>query len=185
MSQIYLDQSAIQDLISHREKIFDEHKQVYDKYGIDILANDTLSSLSIWEIVHQYDPAYNTNFHRNGEDGRSGNTLIENKCSTVTPSRTKGTVGKAGFQFHAQGDLNHARYIFAVRRKDNLKLARIWDIQTATGVAAVQQCLAQGKQNWINKGKPNHDAIVVPEKLLLTLPVSSTQVIDGCVVYQV
>lgn len=185
MTQKYLDQQAIEDLISHRDQIFAEHKKVYNKHGIDILANDTLSSLSIWEIVHQYDPNYNTNFHRNGEDGKSGATLVENKCSTIAPSRTKGTVGKAGFQFHAQGDLNHERYIFAVRRKDNLKLARIWDVASTDGVAAVQQCLADGKQNWINKGKPNHDAIVVPEKLLLTLEVSSTQIIDGCVVNQV
>lgn len=181
----YLDQAAIEDLISYREKIFAVHREVYDKYEIDILANDTLSSLSIWEIVHRYDPEYNTNFHRNGEDGKSGTVLIENKCSTVAPARTKGTVGKAGFQFHAQGELNHARYIFAVRRKDNLKLARIWDIASPHSIAAVQQCLEAGKQNWINKGKPNHDAIVVPEKLLLELPVLSTQVIDECVVKQI
>lgn len=181
----YLEKPAIEDLISYREKIFAVHKEVYEEYGIDILANDTLSSLSIWEIVSKYDPDYNTNFHRNGEDGKSGEVLIENKCSTVAPSRTKGTVGKAGFQFHAQGHLAHDRYIFAVRRKDNLKLARIWDIGSAGGVAAVQQCLEEGKQKWISKGKPNHDAIVVPEKLLLTLPVIETIIIDDCKVIKV
>ena len=181
----YLEKNKIEDLISHREKIFAVHKEVYDNYGIDILANDTLSSLSIWEIVSQYDADYNTNFHRNGEDAKSGQVLIENKCSTVTPSRTKGTVGKAGFQFHAQGHLVHDRYIFAVRRKDNLKIARIWDVISPTGIAAVQQCLEEGKQKWISKGKPNHDAIVVPEKLLLTLPVVETLTVGACVVVKV
>ena len=181
----YLETSAILDLIAQREKIFAVHREVYEKYGIDILANDTLSSLSIWEIVCQYDSQYNTNFHRNGEDGRSGQTLIENKCSTVAPSRTKGTVGKAGFQFHAQGQLAHDRYIFAVRRKDNLKIVRLWDIASPAGLAAVQQCLEQGKQGWIDKGKPNHDAIVVPEKLLMNLPVVEAQEINGCQVFKV
>lgn len=182
---IYLDKDSMKELIAQREKIHDVRKEVYNKFGIDILANDTLSSLSIWEIVSQYDPNYNTNFHRNGEDGKSNGVLIENKCATVAPSRTKETVGKAGFLFHAQGKLNHDRYIFAVRRKDNLKLERIWDISSAKGVAAVQKCLHEGKQQWINKGKPNHDAIMVPEKLLDTLTVVKSTKLDGCIVYEV
>jgi hypothetical protein len=181
---IYLDTDSIKELIAHREKIHDVRKEVYNKFDIDILANDTLSSLSIWEIVRQYDPDYNTNFHRNGEDGKSKGVLIENKCATVTPA-VKGTVGKAGFQFHAQGKLDHDRYIFAVRRKDNLKLARLWDISSAKGVAVVQKCLHAGKQQWIDKGMPNHDAIVVPEKILFDLQENESEIIDGCMVYKV
>lgn len=181
----YLDTDSINDLISQRERIFAVHREVYDKYGIDILANDTLSSLSIWEIVSKYDSDYNTNFHRNGEDAISGEVKIENKCATVTPSKTKNTVGKAGFQFHAQGSLAHDRYIFAVRRKDNLKIARLWDIASESAVAAVQECLFAGRQGWIDRGMPNHDAIVVPEKLLFDLPIVESMIIDGCTVYKV
>lgn len=181
----YLEEQAIKDLISHRDKIFAEHKAAYEKYGIDILANDTLSALSMWEIVSQYDPDYNTNFHRNGEDAKSKEVIIEQKCATVKPSKKKGTIGKSGWQFHAQGGLEYPRYIFGVRRKDNLQIVRLWDISSKSAIAAVQKCLLDEKQKWINKGKPNHDAIIVPEKLLMDLPVIETRIICGCVVTKI
>lgn len=181
---IYLDQNTIQDLITYRDRIFSLAEEVYQKHGIDILANDTLNALSIHEIVTQYDSDYNTNFHRNDEDAKSNGVLIENKCATLKPN-AKGVVGKGGWQFHAQGKLNYDRYIFAIRRKDNLKLVRMYDITGANAIAAVQQCLAELKQAWIDKGKPNHDAIAVPEKLLLDIkPISRTQ-INGCEVIKV
>lgn len=178
----YLEPNAIKDLISHRDKIFAEHKQAYEKYGIDILANDTLSALSMWEIVSKYDPNYNTNFHRNGEDAKSQDVIIEQKCATVKPSKKKGTVGKSGWQFHAQGGLEYPRYIFGVRRKDNLQIVRLYDICSPAAITAVQDCLLEQRQRWIDRGKPNHDAIAVPEKLLLNLPVLATVGINGCTV---
>ena len=181
---IYLDQPTIDSLIEYRNKIFALANEVYEQHGIDILANDTLNALSIHEIVTAYDKNYNTNFHRNEEDARSGTTLIENKCATVKPSK-KGMIGKSGWQFHAQGKLNYDRYIFAVRRKDNLKIVRLYDISSKTGIRTVQKCLDELKQNWIDRGKPNHDGIVVPEKLLLDLPVVSTKSIGGCNVINV
>lgn len=178
---IYLDQDKIRDLIQFRDRIFAEHAVAFERYGIDILANDILSSLSMWEIIIQYDSEYNTNFHRNGEDARSGEVLIERKCATVRPGK-RGQVGNSGWQFHAQETDKSTRYIFAVRRKDNLKIVRLYDIASAEAVKAVRDCLEQGRQGWINKGKPNHDAILVPEKLLKTLPVVKQLVIDNCVV---
>lgn len=179
---IYLDKSSILDLVSFRNKIFEEHAKAYQKYNIDILSNDILSSLSMWEIISQYDQDYEPNFHRNGEDGRSKDVLIERKCSTVKPTKTKNTVGNSGWQFHAQETQKCARYIFAVRRKDNLKIVRIYDIVSKSAIQTVRDCLDNGREQWIKKGKPNHDAIVVPEKLLLTLPKQEVLNIDGCVV---
>jgi len=181
----YLDNKSIQDLISHRDKIFAEHQNAYKKYGLDVLANDTLNALSMWEIVSQYDPDYNINFHRNGEDAKSNDVIIEQKCATVKPAKKKNTVGKSGWLFHAQGNLDYPRYIFGVRRKDNLQIVRLWDISSPGAVNTVQQCLDAEKQKWINKGKPNHDAISVPEKLLLGLPVIETLLISGCVVTKI
>ncbi len=179
---IYLEKEKILDLIDFRNKIFAEHAKAYEKYNIDILSNDILSSLSMWEIISQYDPDYEPNFHRNGEDGRSKDVLIERKCSTIKPSKRKDSVGKSGWQFHAQETQKCSRYIFAVRRKDNLKIVRIYDIASPTAIKAVQDCLAEGRQKWIDKGKPNHDAILVPEKILIDLPAIKTLHINGCAV---
>jgi hypothetical protein len=180
---IYLDENTVQNLITYREQVFAIAKDVMDKHGIDILANDTLNALSIHEIVKTYDANYNTNFHRNDEDAKSGSVLIENKCATKEPNR-HGVVGKSGWQFHAQGKLNYDRYIFAVRRKDNLKIVRLYDITSPPVISAVQNCLADLKQKWINKGKPNHDAIAVPEKLLLDFKPTRTSTINNCAVIE-
>jgi hypothetical protein len=181
---IYLDKNSIKSLIDYRDHIFELAQQAYKQHNIDILANDTLNALSIHEIVSVYDPEYNTNFHRNDEDAKSGDILIENKCATKEPNK-KGVVGKSGWQFHAQGKLNYDRYIFAIRRKDNLKIVRLYDISSPTATKAIQDCLTELKQVWIDKGKPNHDAIVVPEKLLLDLTHIDTTWINGCMVIKI
>lgn len=181
---IYLDEDTVADLISYRDRIFDIAQEVYAKHEIDILANDTLNALSIHEIVSEYDKNYNTNFHRNDEDAKSNGVLIENKCATKAPN-AKGMVGQSGWQFHAQGKLNYDRYIFAIRRKDNLKIVRLYDIEGENSVAAVQACLAELKQKWIDKGKPNHDAVVVHEKLLMEQTVISRTQIRGCEVIKI
>ena len=184
MPDLYLDQSDIQDLVAARDRIFAEHHRVWQTHQIDILANDTLSALGIWEVVKQYDNDYNINFHRNGEDAKSQSVLIEQKCATVEPGK-RGGIGMANFQFHAQGKLNYDRYIFAVRRKDNLALVRLWDVASEPAVQLVQGCLAVGKQTWINKGKPNHDGILMKEKDLRVLPMIQTLQINGCQIHRI
>lgn len=181
---IYLEEKTIQDLINYRDKIFALAEEVMKNYGIDILANDTLNALSIHEIVKTYDSDYNTNFHRNDEDAKSGDVLIENKCATKEPNK-KGVVGNSGWQFHAQGKLNYDRYIFAIRRKDNLKIVRLYDITSAHATTVVQSCLSTLKQKWIDKGKPNHDAIVVSEKLLADIEPIKTVIINNCKVIKI
>ena len=49
-------------------------------------------------------------------------------------------------------------------------------------ILVVQKCLLEQKQKWIDKGKPNHDAIIVPEKLLLELTPTETTTINDCLV---
>lgn len=178
---IYFEEEKIKDLVQFRNKIFSEHRQAFEKYGIDILSNDILSSLSMWEIINQYDKNYSPNFHRNGEDGKSGEILIERKCSTKLPNK-KGAVGNSGWQFHAQETDKSSRYIFAVRRKDNLDVVRMYDIASIEAIKIVRDCLEKERQKWINKGKPNHDAILVPEKLLKTLTPKETLTINNCLV---
>ena len=179
----YIEADKIRYLLVHRDAIFAEQKAAYQKTGIDLLANDTLNALSMWEIVSQYDSDYNTNFHRNGEDAKSGEKIIEQKCATKEHTKRTGLVGLSGWQFHAQGGLEYPRYIFAVRRKDNLQIVRIWDVQSTVATDTVKQHLLDLKQRWIDRGKPNHDAIIVPEKLLLDLPQVKNMVINNCTVH--
>jgi hypothetical protein len=83
----YLLKHEIQDLIYIRNIIFPEREKAYKKYLIDVLDNDTLSSLQIYEIVSEYDDSYNINFSRNGEDAQSNGINIEHKCSNIKPTK--------------------------------------------------------------------------------------------------
>lgn len=178
---IYLSIDQIEDLIKHRNNIFLEHAQAFQKYSIDILSNDILSSLSMWEIIREYDKNYEPNFHRNAEDGKSGTILIERKCASVRPSK-KGGVGKSSWLFHAQETIKSTRYVFAVRRKDNLQIVRIYDIKSKPAIAKIEDCLADQRQRWIQKGKPPYDGITVPEKLLLTIAPKKQFNVKNCIV---
>ena len=79
----YLEKPANKELNEYRQKIFDIRKEAFAKFGIDVLDTDTLSSLSIYEVVSQYDTDYNINFSRNGEDAKSNGVLAEQKCSKI------------------------------------------------------------------------------------------------------
>lgn len=181
---IFLNKDQILDLINYKNIIFDKRNEVYDCYNIDILSNDILSSLSMYEIIFEYDKDYTPNFHRNGIDGKSSDILIERKCSKKTPNK-KGEVGLSDWKFHAQEKNKADRYIFGIRRADNLKMVRIYDIQSNNALHAIHQCLENGKQKWINKGRPNWDALVVPEKILIDLPPIEKFNIKNCVIIKI
>jgi hypothetical protein len=178
---IYLDHAQITDLIAMAEQVNKIRDNAYSKHGVDILTNDVMSSLSMYEIIKDYDPDYNPNFHRNGEDGRSGSVLIERKCATKLPNKS-GNISGAGWLFHAQETDKSSRYIFAIRNKNNSKIVRIYDIQSDQALAVVKGCLDAGRQEWINRGKPNHDAVTVPEKILSDLPLIKEMTIKDCIV---
>lgn len=183
----YLDSASITELIKVKNRIFSVRKTAFSKYHLDILDNDVLSSLSIWEIVSQYDTNYDINFARTKEDAISNGVLIEQKCSKVDgferngnfieaifnkktnryPNSKTDKKNTASFQFHAEGDLEYPRYIFAVRRKDTLKLLRLYDISSTGNVNMVQKHLLAEKLKWLSKGKKKHDVIMISEKVLL------------------
>jgi hypothetical protein len=177
----YLEVDAIKDLIETRDRIFAERKEPYLKYTVDVLDNDVLSSLSIYEIVSQYETNYNINFARNGEDAMASGVIIEQKCSNI-----KKVTAKAGFQFHAMGTLEYPRYILAVRQKENLKILRLYDISTAENVQMVQEHLLGERLAWLERGrldesKMKRDVILLPEKTLKEkLVVSEQLVINNC-----
>jgi hypothetical protein len=183
----YLKPETLAQLDEYRRKIFALREEAYQLTNIDVLDNDTLSALSIYEIVRQYDPDYNINFARNGEDAMSviNNliVLIEQKASKISRYKKTGLYKLAAFQFHAMGNLEYDRYIFAARDEATLSLIRIYDISDPVHCLQVQAHLLAERATWeaknIELGKTQkRDVIVLPEALLQQFAATTT-VIDG------
>jgi hypothetical protein len=192
----YFKTSELDVMNQAREQIFAIRTSIYRQFKIDILDTDALSALSIYQIVSQYDPDYNVNFARNGEDAKSLGVLIENKATrvagplTATGKPRKGAGTDAAFQFHAMGDLDHARYIFVARNKEDLSVMRIYDISTKENRQVVLDHLIGERNNWLsrsagNQAKMKRDIILLPEKTILEkLSFTSKTVIDNCQVFK-
>lgn len=192
----YFSSDCLVEMNEIRKKIFAEREKIYKKYKIDILDTDALSALSIYEIVVQYDPDYNINFARNGEDAKSNGILIEQKATRVEGALTK--TGKprknagtdAAFQFHAMGDLDYPRYIFVARNKNDLSVMRIYDISENKNRKKVLDCLMSERQSWLDRSKGDQkkmkrDIIVLAEKFILdNIKFNSQQTINGCEVFK-
>lgn len=155
-----------------RKIIVQERTKAYLQTGIDLLDNDNLSALAIWDIVRQYDTDYNVNFARNGEDAISNGIIIEQKCSSIKPNKS-GAVGNAVWQFHAMGDIEYPRYIITVRNKATLEPVRLYDISNPESVKAIADILLNQREQWLEKGKENavknmkRDVITLTEKFIV------------------
>jgi len=184
----YLDPAVLKELDEYRKRIFAERESIYQKYRIDVLDTDTLSSLSVYEIVSQYDADYNINFARNGEDAKSQGVMIEQKCSRVEKRKKSNTYPDALYQFHAMGDLIYPRYILVSRDKATLALVRMYDISQSVNVKLVQDYLLHERRLWedrcaIDKKYMKRDVIGIPELVLKEkLIVTSQQTINDCTV---
>lgn len=192
----YLNPTSLYEMDEARKRIFADRETIYKKFKVDILDTDALSSLSIYNIVKQYDPNYNINFARNGEDAKSGETLIEHKASRVEGSFTTKT-GKlrknagldAAFQFHAMGDLEHQRYIFVARCKDDLSILRMYDISNKDNCKKIINHLMSERQKWLDRSsgdpsKMKRDIILISEKQILEQIKFNNTTIDNVVVYR-
>jgi hypothetical protein len=179
----YLKPEVLAQLDEYRRQIFDLRQEAYALTGIDVLDNDTLSALSIYEIVRQYDPDYNINFARNGEDAKSLDVDIEMKASRIERKKRSGVYGLAGFQFHAMGNIEYDRYILVTRDKATLSLIRIYDIEGAENCLQIQAHLLAEREAWLARGrkdqaKMKHDVIQLPEALLQRFTATKSM-IDG------
>lgn len=192
----YFDAASLAAMNQARQKIFAERLAIWKTYQIDILDTDALSALSIFQIVRQYDPGYNINFSRNGEDARSGDVLIEQKASKVPGALTrtgkprKGANSDAAFQFHAMGDLDYPRYIFVARHQEDLAVLRIYDIAQSHNRATILNHLMSQRQAWLSRSKGDlskmkRDIITLPEKLILdSVQLLPPMIIDHCRVFR-
>jgi hypothetical protein len=192
----YFDSASLKEMNDARQEIYKQRELIYQKYKIDLLDTDALSALSIYEIVNQYDPDFNINFARNGEDAKSNGVLIEQKATRVEGPLTK--TGKprknagvdAAFQFHAMGDIDHARYIFVARNKTDLSVVRIYDIGNPSNVQKVVGHLMAERNAWLAKTQGNQasmkrDIIVLPEQFILkNITFGKPMTVNGCQVFK-
>ena len=85
--QKYLSEEIMDSMTPGVMSVINIRNELYSQTGVDILSNDIISSIQMREIIKKYDPEYQPNFHRNGEDGVSGGILVERKCSNVEPKK--------------------------------------------------------------------------------------------------
>jgi hypothetical protein len=170
----YFGDEALEEMQAVLKKIYAEREAIHRKYGVNLLDNDALSSLTIYDIVKQYDSDYNINFARNGEDAKSNDILVEQKTTQVdnNPFTKKGNPrksvgGKVSWAFHVGGDLDHARYIFVVRSKLDLSILRIYDISSVDNRKVVLDALEEKRTAWHQRGFQKNDIIAVSEKTIL------------------
>lgn len=192
----YFDDKSIQEMDAARKRIYKEREFIYKKYGVDLLDTDALSAITIYEIVKQYDPNYNINFSRNGEDAQSNGVLIEQKATRVQgeftktgrPRKNAGT--DASFQFHAMGDIESDRYIFAARHREDLSILRIYDISAASNCQLIVKHLTDERNKWLARSQGNQammkrDIIILHEKFILEqIQFKSKTILNNCTVYK-
>jgi hypothetical protein len=111
--------------------------------------------------------------------------LIEHIASRYERQKRSGQYPSAGFQFHAMGNIEYSRYIFATRDKATLELVRIYDISLDKNTKIVQQHLLGERKKWEDKNKQlgqtqKHDVIILPEDILLNLKDAKKQIINTC-----
>jgi hypothetical protein len=188
----YESKDVIYDLIKMKDSINRIRSDAIKKYQIDICDTDKLSSLDIYQIITEYDSDYNINFARNGEDALSNGVAIEQKTARLPSKYTKTGKKKkkeqlASFQFHAEGDINYNRFIFAARDAKSLRIKRLYDISSKQEVKKVINILVKERELWRNKciaAKKilKRDIITVNESVFLNKcdPLN----INGCLVYK-
>jgi hypothetical protein len=192
----YCTAEQIKDMNEARKQIFAIRTAMFKNYEVDLLDTDAMSALAIRDIVTQYDPNYEINFARNGEDAKSGEVLIEQKTNSV-----KHPVGKSGklrrtggrdadFMFHAMGDIKHTRYIFVARLKTDFTLLRLYDIAAPENTSKIYNELLRMKNEWLNSIQTDakfakFDGIYLKEEFILdNIPFYHNIMVDTCKVFK-
>jgi hypothetical protein len=187
----YCEPSALAEMQNALIKIYNEREIIYRKFGINLLDTDALSSLTIYQIIKQYDSDYNINFARNGEDAKSNGILIEQKTTQVNGTLTKNGKSRKGYgrdanwAFHVGGDLDHQRYVLVARSKIDLSVLRIYDISNANNRKIILDELNNKAVAWHAKGFRKNDIITISEKIILENCTFNTPIIiDNCKIFK-
>ena len=198
---IHLNKADQAEITAAIEQMLVVRNAIQKKFRIDVLETDTISSTAIQKIVEQYDPTFSVNYARNGYDAKNEKGEAESKSARIDGFDRRGVYVEASFNvkanrypdcrtdkkytgsytFHAEGDIEHKRYIFAARRKDTLKVIRIFDVNSKKNVKVINDILKQNRDAWLAAGKKKRDTINITEKDMLEKFSSQThEIIDGC-----
>lgn len=177
----YFDKSIVTELAKSVKTVIQIRNEIFLKYNIDILDNDTISSLQFFDTIKTIDEKYNCNFSRNGEDGK---TIIENKEIHVEIKTSKTLKGKTSFAFHAKGLIDHKCYIFNVWEKNTLKPLRCYYVINPSKVNMINKKLLEMSKEWERKPttKAGYDVIRINE-IFLEEMIESKKNINNCEVY--
>lgn len=184
----YFDPESLTEISNSIEIVKTIRNDMYKKYKVDILDNDSISLASFYTIIKKIDVNYNCNFSRNGEDGHTminGKIVkIESKCSKVEKKKN-GFYGKTNFAFHAKGLINHQAYIFNVWSKDELEPLRCYYVKDPKNVAKINDKLQQLSDEWSKKPltKAGYDVIRIEEDMLIEMIKKSSNSIEKDKVY--
>lgn len=178
----YLQKKKIIELNEARKQICELRKKYFDELYIDILENDTVSNLSIYNIISVYDNDFNINFARNGEDASSSEIDIELKTRKVKKLKVKSGYEATKWGFHAEGLLKHKRYIFVSRCKNTLIPCKIYDVSNPENINEIHEELLKSRTAWRQKPKTKNgfDMIHVKEILLKSMKPIDKKNIDEC-----
>jgi hypothetical protein len=181
---MYLSQEKIDYLITKNNEMLKIRNQILEELGVDLVANDNISLITSYPLIHQYDTNYAPNFSRNGEDGisvRNGlSQTIETKSATVKKNKS-GKIAEAEFMFHCNNLKTYDRYVF-IKWTIERKIYKIWDFSDKNKVDAVELIL-KIKRNALlakNNGKtPNRDVITILETEIIGI--AATPLINNLV----
>lgn len=182
----YLEKDTMDHLTMDGVKLVEIRNRLFNQYGIDLLDTDVLTKLELNKVT-SYDPTIKFNFARNGEDAISMGVEIEVKCSKIKKQKS-GKYPKTVFQFHAMGDIESPRYIFAVLDKNTLSPIKIYDISKRKNTKFVFDHLAGERGVWMEKGrldesKMKRDVITISEDQLKAIKWETELDISGCKVF--
>lgn len=183
----YLTETTLNELENAVSEISKIRESILKSTGVDILVNDTVNNININKIVKKYDPSFEINFSRNGEDAKSDNISNIELKSTTLEIKKNNTYPKASFAFHAMGKLDHDSYMFVSRDKASGLPIAIFDIRLQENAKKVYQELLKMSDHWYETKakvkKTSYDVIRLSEDFITDNIKFSVKYIDNVKVY--
>jgi hypothetical protein len=175
----YIGCDALKSIAPRIQEVVKIRNELFNEYGFDLLdSGDAISNILSYEIISQYDPEFEPNFHRNGRDAKDGSEMKSNRVEPVSEFTKTGKLSKANkftatWTLHAVSDYSW-RWIWIARDKKTLEILRIYDISEVDSVNIIVNHLEEQRQRFLKKynskdtdvTKVKNDRIGISEKFI-------------------